>query len=342
VCAEGEPEGTLVEVIGSSICDGALGRLEGTVFLGDAHAEPLRVAAYRPNISGGDAGFFEVRFDGRYRMSLSVNERRIFNIGRGCSTEAPLVFGGRVAQWVIPPPYQPFAAEGVFIRAVDEPGDADPFIWRFPANRESGGGDYRVHAAEPFPEAPAAGVRICVVGWLDDAGNLLAREVTLNVAEQCELRQPRSGVAIIDATIDAIYERDFAALFDLVHYHTEGCIEMAQLGTPPQCPPGVPVGTPIEVITIVFCDGGPAPREEVERSFAGFFRTPMELYAAIRPATPQDDEQYRVIFSIPETRDLLWLNVSDDGIVGLWGGCGPDSSLRATDGEHIIPPQFER
>jgi hypothetical protein len=342
VCAEGEPEGTRVEVVGESICDGAAVRLEEAAFLRDPRDAPLEVAAYRPLIAGGDADFFDVRFSGRYNMTLSVNASRIFNIGRGCSTEAPLVFGGRVAQWVIPPPYQPFAAEGVFIGVVDEPGDADPFLWRFPAKRESGGGDYRVYAAEPFPEAPAAGARICVVGWLDDAGNLLAREVTLNVGEQCELRQPLSGVAIIDATIDAIYLRDSAALFDLVDYHTEGCIEMAQLSTPPQCPPGVAVGTPIEVITIVLCDGGPTPRAEVERHVTTTFSEAFEVHSALRPRVSQDNESYRLMLVKPRDGRVYWLNLSDDGIVGLWADCGAAEQLGVYEGDYIIPPQFDR
>jgi hypothetical protein len=54
-----------------------------------------------------------------------------------------------------------------------------------------------------------------------------------------------------------------------------------------------------------------------------------------------DDETYRVIYTRPRDGEPMWVNLTQNGIVGLRVGCGPSSSERLAEGEIIIPPQFE-
>ncbi len=363
VCLDGEAAGTTVESIGVGGCDGAVARLEDVQLLPDGGPVSL-VAVYRPRISTADAHFFHALFDGPDgKFHFTVTPGRISNINHRCVGAAPIVVGAAVAQWVTPPLYQTFAAEGRFEGVVDEPGDVDPFLWRFPA---SGTADhvYRVYwnrgtvlacNERRCGESPLVGAealkriavtpldsRICVRGWRDDVGNIQARLLTPALEGTCAYSRTPVGIRIIDDTIRAVESQDVEALVDLIEYRPLGCVEVAQLSTPPQCEPGQPIGTPIDTFMFVLCDGGPMPRDQVPQLVRNTLDAyTLELYAVVRPATTMDNEQYRIIFTWPRDGRPFWLNLTENGVVGLWGGCGAYSPAELAEGEVIVAPLYE-
>jgi hypothetical protein len=58
----------------------------------------------------------------------------------------------------------------------------------------------------------------------------------------------RTGIAVVDAAIDAVLAGDAEALVEQTAFREEACARVEGLGGPPRCRPGEPNGTPVEVV----------------------------------------------------------------------------------------------
>lgn len=71
---------------------------------------------------------------------------------------------------------------------------------------------------------------------------------------------PITGIAEVDAIVEAVFMKDGKALANAVRYAPLPCAERPGLGAPPTCDSlGVPDGTPVAVLLTLVCDGYYAP-----------------------------------------------------------------------------------
>ncbi len=122
-----------------------------------------------------------------------------------------------------------------------------------------------------------------------------------------------TGVAELDAAIDALLARDDSAVEALTLFRIFPCVAVQRgPGDTPACPPGIADGTPVEAVADDFCEGALIPRA----LFTGFTERRLPagagLYAVY--SAPSDNAAarvYSIVFAIPDT------------------GAAPDSALVA-------------
>jgi hypothetical protein len=151
----------------------------------------------------------------------------------------------------------------------------------------------------------------------------------------------RSGIAIVDAILDAAAARDEAAMDRLIEYTPIACGDptgfIPHTGPPP-CPTGVARGTPVDILPEVVCAGihlsrDGAPKEVIQR--IGFDH-PSGLYAVTRP--PEGD--LGVVIASSRGGSTV-VTVGERGIKRLAAGCGPrhpDTFLRGTRPTFVLAP----
>src|SRR5438105_2446717 len=87
---------------------------------------------------------------------------------------------------------------------------------------------------------------LCCSCW-SGGGSSTKTETPTSVAATPTVGQRRSGIASVDAVIDAVAHEDANALAQLMRFPKIGCTTIHEgLGGPPYCPDGVSDGTLIE------------------------------------------------------------------------------------------------
>jgi hypothetical protein len=138
-----------------------------------------------------------------------------------------------------------------------------------------------------------------------------------------------SGIASVDAAIEAVERGDVKAFIDLVLLAPEPCAPPAQgAGGPPQCAAGEAAGTPVEVAPFASCEGYWSRMDGLRQALTPLFDRPARLYAVYEATNERlfDREgDYAVIFEVtggpegPLARDVV---MTDEGVVGVNFGCG--------------------
>ena len=154
--------------------------------------------------------------------------------------------------------------------------------------------------------------------------------------------EPRSGNAIVDATINAFEARDREALRTAFDFAMLGCVAAPNgIGSPPTCRPGEAPGTPIAVLPTAGCEGGYALANQLD-GLLDFLTAPgleWQLYAVLDRGPFSPDANFgaflrgnlvAVLSPIrpDQTHGAISLAFSDRGIASVWTGCGPEPALR--------------
>ena len=136
----------------------------------------------------------------------------------------------------------------------------------------------------------------------------------------------RSGIASIDAALDAMAASDVAALAALIRTTPIGCVaEQTGIGSPPLCEEGQAEGTIMATLPSTGCEGHYAvvddPVEQAERIVAAAG----SLYAVTAIAAGFDGfwpgARYRAILDQGENRGVA-VSFDDEGLRGVLWGCG--------------------
>jgi hypothetical protein len=167
----------------------------------------------------------------------------------------------------------------------------------------------------------------------------------------------RTGIAEVDAVINAVLARDVKALAALVSYHTFPCVAVQRgPGDTPPCPPGVPDGTPVDAMSFESCEGALIPMAFFEGFAAEMLAPDIGLYAAYLhgpndPPTADGQRIYTIVFVVPPSRGVLEgvlaFYVSDGSLYRIQRPCQvePPSQFleRATlaEGSQLVLPPPE-
>ena len=160
--------------------------------------------------------------------------------------------------------------------------------------------------------------------------------------------ETRTGIAVVDAIIDAALINDRDAIQDLVHYTVTGCTHADGLGGPPKCEEGQEEGTLVEVFPIMGPgEGSYTQRDKIDAMFPA---EPKSLFAVFRVSDSAYHEdywpagRYGIVLRLDgEPVPALTLRVDEGGIVRLDYGYGepywlsPTLFEREVD-EFILPP----
>lgn len=136
----------------------------------------------------------------------------------------------------------------------------------------------------------------------------------------------RSGIADLDAIIDAAVGGDTATLRSRVVLSQVPCDQTrADYRRPPDCPPGVPAGTPLDVLPAEDCEGSFRRAADVDGALAAYTAAQLALYGvALQPAATANEPatHIAVFVSRKPTLQVVVLTVRLGRIIGATSGCG--------------------
>lgn len=149
----------------------------------------------------------------------------------------------------------------------------------------------------------------------------------------------RSGIAIVDAVLDAAAAGDERAMDGLIDYTKEACGDPSGMppgAGPPECPSGVADGTLVEILPYIVCEGGHLRRENAAGGLIETIglRSSAGLYAATGSA-----DHLGVV--IAKDRGGVLLSMTDRGVNQVHLGCGPqhpDSLLGSSTPTFLLAP----
>ena len=125
----------------------------------------------------------------------------------------------------------------------------------------------------------------------------------------------------VSAVIRAAERNDVDALAGVMASRQVGCVELGQVGSPPQCDKGEAPGTLLDVFLVVGCDGGDVRRADGVRQIAAALEPAFDLYTVFRPLNSRAD--YRVVFAYrgaPDRNGFIF-DVAAGKITGLFFTC---------------------
>jgi Tol biopolymer transport system component len=149
-----------------------------------------------------------------------------------------------------------------------------------------------------------------------------------------------TGVAEVDAIIDAFFARDVAGLAALVHYTTQPCVEGASVASPPECPAGIEAGTPVDVLPVYSCEGSYIWPDQINEYFSNLVNDDQELYGVYRNRNgePNDYEVVLTNWTVPTHPHPTVLSVSDGRLVAFAYGCGQTAfDIANNSGPAVLP-----
>jgi hypothetical protein len=136
----------------------------------------------------------------------------------------------------------------------------------------------------------------------------------------------RTGITDLDAIIDAAVGGDMATLRSRVVLSQVPCDQTrADYRRPPDCPPGVPAGTPIDVLPAGDCEGSFRRAADVDGALAAYAAAQPLLYGlALQPATNANEPgTYAAVFTTRKpTLPVVLFSVRSGGVVAAASGCG--------------------
>jgi hypothetical protein len=154
----------------------------------------------------------------------------------------------------------------------------------------------------------------------------------------------QTGIAAVDAVIEARLANDVDALVGLTQFLTINCVKVAEgLGSLPLCNEDEADGTPLQVLPLAFSEGTYVRQEDIQTRYHA---APYTLLAVYRVADDvQEDEtfpagEYGIIF-IDESQSFfnaVNLRVNEQGIVRIDYNAWPDILNGFDIGEFILPP----
>jgi DNA-binding CsgD family transcriptional regulator len=142
----------------------------------------------------------------------------------------------------------------------------------------------------------------------------------------------RSGIAIVDAVLDAAYAGNEAAMGRLVSYQQVPC-GAQDIGPP--CPQGAPAGTPVEAIPSTVCHGGFETRDTAPQALVRDISN-TGLYAI--PVRSPPGATFVVMASAQG--GSLAMSFDDNGVTGISRLCGPPQPewLMTGNPSFLLPP----
>jgi hypothetical protein len=170
----------------------------------------------------------------------------------------------------------------------------------------------------------SASPRTATVADVPTAGVIAASPVASATAV---VARGHSGIAVVDAAIDAVVAGDVDAVQRLVRYTPTACDAHPRgIGGPPACRAGEADKTLVDVIAAVQCEGFFVRSGEFDaRSIVAANSRLYAVYRASAGSFPAGD--YVVIFAHPaaapgsQAEAAYALMVSDSGVVGVHYGC---------------------
>jgi DNA-binding CsgD family transcriptional regulator len=154
----------------------------------------------------------------------------------------------------------------------------------------------------------------------------------------------RTGVAIVDAVLDAVQAADRETLAGLITYTPQQCHVYDYA---PPCPEGSPPGTPVDVLEFAVCHGGYVFPAEGPDTVIGLFDG-LYIYAiagrtpdTTLPPALQEPAGYAIILAPQEPGSIRSIGIGPDGVTSLRGSCGnhhPEWWLGGGEPEYLLPP----
>lgn len=149
-----------------------------------------------------------------------------------------------------------------------------------------------------------------------------------------------TGIAEVDAIIDAFFARDVAGLAALVYYTTQPCVEGASVASPPECPAGIKAGTPVEVLPVYSCEGSYIWPDQISEYFSNLVNDDQELNGVYRNRNgePNDYEVVLTNWTVPAHPHPTVLSVSNGWLVAIAYGCGQTAfDIANNSGPAVLP-----
>lgn len=163
----------------------------------------------------------------------------------------------------------------------------------------------------------------------------------------------RSGIAVIDAVLDAAAARDEKAIAGLISYRQVACGDPSGSppgAGPPECPPGVAPGTPVDILPVIVCHGGHVTRDQAPKTLMAMIAIDARsaLYAVVQAqaelgvvgATPQDPSLHTAVLA-SQRGGAVALTVGTRGVTYVRAGCGPwhpDALMGGGQPSFLLPP----
>lgn len=109
----------------------------------------------------------------------------------------------------------------------------------------------------------------------------------------------RIGIPAVDTVIDAMLLHDADGLTELVTFEEMPCVQPTAVPQPEHCPDGVPVGTNIELLPILACEGTYSTRQSITQYYADLVSSGPDIHAVFGAgnAWPLGPADYIVVFA---------------------------------------------
>lgn len=151
----------------------------------------------------------------------------------------------------------------------------------------------------------------------------------------------RSGIASIDAILDAAAARDEAAMTGLISYRQVACGDASGAppgAGPPACPQGAAPGTPVDILPVIICHGGHFTRDQAPKGLIEMITrdAPFGLYAVV--GAPPD----RIVAIASQRGGAVALTMNERGVTSVSAGCGPwhpDVLIGGGQPSFLLPPR---
>ena len=150
-----------------------------------------------------------------------------------------------------------------------------------------------------------------------------------SLAETPAAASSPTGIAEVDAIIDAVERQDVEALLGFVKYQPIDCDSPTADGyvIPPTCPEGVLEGTAVDAFLVGGCHPGWVTAGEVADRIGWVGDRQITTFAVLRGGNPfaEIEADYRVVLGSPSGVDAEGLSsqlgISGDDVVWLTGWC---------------------
>lgn len=158
----------------------------------------------------------------------------------------------------------------------------------------------------------------------------------------------RSGIAIVDAVLDAIQKRDLQALGALIDYTKDKCGDEPDAppgAEPPPCPTGTPSGTLVDILPEVVCHYSFVLAERAPAEVIAFVVAPGPRYGLYAVVEGRDERGttgavWRVVTASDRGIGVA-LTVTERGVSHLDARCGPsypDALMGSSRPSFVLPP----
>ena len=149
-----------------------------------------------------------------------------------------------------------------------------------------------------------------------------------------------TGIAQLDAVIQAVEEHNVEALRNLIQLQTRACAPPQGAGGPPQCKDGETEGTSVEVFPFIACEPEWLRETEIDGVLAEVLAHPFERFAAF-----EIDQRFVAVFQAtdqPVVGAGVAMVIEDGRIVELRRTCGAGDTAKALipagQTDFILPP----